>query len=90
MTHLEDLQRLRNLNYSFAETTALRNRITELTKENIILKSSKQGLCDILEEKRETTFNRLQETETLKNKIQELEAKIEILTQQIQEYDLYE
>tara|TARA_Y100000114_G_scaffold67234_1_gene61669 strand:+ start:449 stop:595 length:147 start_codon:yes stop_codon:yes gene_type:complete len=48
MTHLEDLQRLRNLNYGFAETTALRN------------------------------------------KIQELEAKIEILTQQIQEYDLYE
>lgn len=62
MTHLEDIKRLRNLNYSFAETTALRNRIKKLTKENIILKSSKQ----------------------------ELEAKIEILTQQIKEYDLYE
>ena len=48
MTHLDDLLRLRKLNYGFAETTALRN------------------------------------------KIQELEAKIEILTQQIQEYDLYE
>ena len=38
MTHLEDLQRLRNLNYGFAETTALRNKIQELETKKKILK----------------------------------------------------